>query len=480
MGGFNSRLTKMRFALLMLLFVSVNDTYAQIRLPAFFSDNMVLQQETMASVWGTDKPNTAITVTGSWNESAAATTDNNGKWKVKIQTPGAGGPYSLTIEGSNTLVLKNVLMGEVWICAGQSNMEMPLKGYNNQPVNGSNEAILNAANSNIRLFTIERNASLTPLEDVQGEWFMADPQTAKDFSAVGYFYGRKINDLLDVPVGLISIVWGASRVESWMDEETLSEFEEIEIAEEIPDKFPQHSPALLYNGMIHPIQGYAAKGFIWYQGESNITKPDQYLQLFPAMIAQWRKQWQQGKLPFYFVQIAPFKYWGNNPVYLREAQLKSMQMVENTGMVVTVDIGDCDFIHPPEKRIVGERLAYWALAKDYNFEGIACSGPIYKAFKITTDGKIDLSFDACPNGLSSFGMPLSGFEIAGEDKVFYPATATINENRTVTVFSEKVTNPVAVRYCFIPCPEGTLFNTEGLPASPFRTDDRDDAMQMGK
>lgn len=467
-------LKELRLALIVIFFLCANNSYSQIKLPAFFADNMVLQQKSMASVWGTDEPNTNISIKGNWNESATTKTDKNGKWKVKVKTPEAGGPYSLTIEGSDTLVLENVLIGEIWICAGQSNMEMPLKGYNNQPVNGSNEAILNSTNSNIRLFTVERNASLTPVEDVSGEWLIANPQTAKDFSAVGYFYGRKINSLLNVPVGLISIVWGASRVEAWMDQETLSEFDDIEIANEIPGEYPQHSPALLYNGMIHPLQSYSAKGFIWYQGESNITEAYQYLKLFPAMIKQWRNQWQQGKLPFYFVQIAPFKYWGNNPVYLREAQLKSMQLVEKTGMVVTLDIGDCDFIHPPEKRIVGERLAYWALSKDYNFKGIACSGPVYKEFEITKEGKINLYFDECPNGLSSFGMPLSGFEIAGEDKVFYPAIAEINENRTVTVFSDKVINPVAARYAFIPCPTGTLFNIEGLPASPFRTDDWQD------
>jgi len=463
---------KLGLAALLILFASVS--YSQIKLPAFFSDNMVLQQKTMASVWGADKPNTKVTVTGSWNESTTTETDRDGKWKVKVKTPEAGGPYSLSVEGSNKLILENVLIGEVWICAGQSNMEMPVKGFNNQPVSGGNEAILNSTNNDIRLFTIERKASLIPLEDVSGEWFCANPQSVKDFSAVAYFYGQKINSILNVPVGLISIVWGASRVEAWMDEETYSEFKQIEIIEEIPEKYPQHSPSLLYNGMIHPLQGYGTKGFIWYQGESNITEPNEYLKLFPAMIKQWRNQWQQGKLPFYFVQIAPFKYWGDNPVYLREAQLKSMQTVENTGMVVTLDVGDCEFIHPPEKRIIGERLAYWALSKDYNFEALACSGPVYKEFETTEDGRIHLFFDYCPNGLSSFGLPLTGFEIAGENKLFHPATAKINDNRTVTVFSEKVANPVAVRYAFIACPAGTLFNTEGLPASSFRTDDWQD------
>jgi len=467
-------LTGIRLNLLATIILFTTASYSQIKMPYFFSNNMVLQQKTMASVWGTDKPNTKITVKGSWKESSTTKTDKDGKWKVKLNTPEAGGPYSLSINGSNKVVLENVLIGEVWICAGQSNMEMPVKGYNNQPVNGSNEAILNSKKSNIRLFTIGRNASLVPVDDVSGEWFVANPQTVKDFSAVGYFFGKKINTLLNVPVGLISIVWGASRVEAWMDEETLSEFKKIEIVKEIPKEFPQHSPTLLYNGMIHPLQGYAVKGFVWYQGESNITKADEYLKLFPAMVEQWRNQWQQGKLPFYYVQIAPFKYWGDNPVYLREAQLKSMQKIENSGMVVTMDIGDCEFIHPPEKRIVGERLAYWALSKDYNFEGIAFSGPVYKKLEITEDGKINLFFENCPNGLASFGMPLTGFEIAGEDKIFHSATAAISENGTLSVFSEKVAKPVAVRYGFIHCPKGTLFNIEGLPASPFRTDDWQD------
>ncbi len=459
------------FALLLMNFAQ-----AEVKLPAIVSSNMVLQRNTTINLWGWADANEKITIEASWLEQVLyVEADDKGNWSVQVKTTSCKKPQTIKLESEATkILLENVLFGEVWLCSGQSNMEMPVKGYTNQPVNGSQEAILNSTNDHIRLFTVKRNASLIPLDDVSGEWLVANPQSVNDFSAAGYFFGKKLNALLDIPIGLIHTSWGASKVEAWMDEETLSEFKETEIAKEIPKEYPQHSPALLYKGMLHPLQHYSVKGVVWYQGESNITKADEYLKLFPAMIKQWRDQWQQEKLPFYFVQIAPFKYWGDNPVYLREAQLKCMQSIENTGMVVTLDIGDCDYIHPPEKRIVGDRLAYWALAKDYGFEGIAYSGPVYKDFKITQDGKINLFFDYCPNGLSAFGMALSGFEIAGNDKIFHPATATINENKTVTVFSEEVANPVAARYAFIHCPAGTLFNTEGLPASPFRTDNWDE------
>jgi len=443
---------------------------------------MVLQRNTTVTLWGWADACEKVNIKTSWLKGLVKVeADKEGNWRINVKTTDSKAPQIIKIQGKTSkIVLNNVLFGEVWLCSGQSNMEMPVKGYTNQPVNGSHEAILNSANNNIRLFTVNRNASLIPVDDVSGEWLIANQKSVQDFSAVGYFFGKKLNTLLDIPIGLIHTSWGASKVEAWMDEETLAEFKKIEPVKEIPKEFPQHAPALLYNGMLHPLQNYAIKGVVWYQGESNIAKADEYLKLFPAMVEQWRNQWKQGKLPFYYVQIAPFKYWGDDPVYLREAQLKCMSFIENSGMVVTLDIGDCEFIHPPEKCIVGDRLAYWALVKDYNFEGLACSGPLYKKFEITRDGKINLFFDDCPNGLASFGRQLTGFEIAGEDKIFHPATATINENRTVAVFSEKVEKPVAVRYCFIHCPQGTLFNIEGLPASPFRTDDWKEATRAAE
>ncbi|WP_169516000.1 sialate O-acetylesterase [Gaetbulibacter saemankumensis] len=426
----------------------------------------------MSSIWGKDVPNSRVLITCSWNKSLATNTDKEGNWNVKIATPQAGGPYTLTIEGSQKIVLKNVLIGEVWFCSGQSNMEMPLRGYANQPITGSKEAIANANNKNIRLFNVARKASLTPLNDVSGKWVVTQPQTVKDFSAVSYFFGKTLNDTLNVPIGLICAAWGASKIEAWMDEETILKFKNIKIEKEIPVAKPQRSPFFIYNGMIHPLQGFTIRGFIWYQGEGNRPNAKEYASLFPAMINQWRTQWGQGRLPFYFVQIAPFGKESKIPVgaLLRESQLKTLQKVPNTGMAVTMDIGDCEMIHPPDKRTVGERLAYWALAKDYNIEGISYSGPLYKKMTKAKNGKVILYFDYSENGLSSFGNSLTGFEVAGFDRVFYPAIAEINNDGTVTVFSKQVKQPIAVRYGFKNCPEGTLFNTNGLPASPFRTD----------
>jgi sialate O-acetylesterase len=463
------------FFLILLLGFSTT-TFAQIQLPAFFSDHMVLQQNEKVSIWGTDKPGSKINIKGSWGAESNAPADDRGNWKLNLQTPSFGGPYTVAINGSNEVILSNVMIGEVWLCSGQSNMEMPVKGFTNQPINGSAEAILNSRNSQIRLFTVERNASIEPIDKVTGQWAEASPSTVKDFSATAYFFGRKLNKLLNVPIGLIHTSWGGTRAEAWTDKQTLSEFKFIEIPKQLPvrgQEGPVYTATLLYNAMIHPLIGYRIKGVIWYQGESDRNEADQYSRLFPAMIRSWREKWKQGDFPFYFVQIAPYEYGGGNSGFLMESQLKTMQTVGNTGMAVTMDIGDCNFIHPREKKLIGDRLAYWALSKDYNVAGIAFSGPIYKEIGEIKDGKIKLLFDYNETGLSSYGQELKGFEIAGADKVFRPAKATINRDKSVTVSSDQVLEPVAVRYAFKNCEEGTLFNTAGLPASSFRTDSWD-------
>ncbi len=460
---------------LVLLFLGITlslNAFTQTWLPSFFSDNMMLQQNENVNIWGQDSPNAEIIITGSWGIKKQTRAGNDGKWEISIPTTFAGGPYSITVEGTEIIQIDNVLFGEIWLCSGQSNMEMPLKGLTNQPISESNEHILQSRNQKIRYFEVEKNTSLTPLRDVKGKWKIAEPNTAKDFSAVAYFFGKKLYDMTSLPIGLIESSWGGSSAEAWTDKETLKNFPEIEVPDEIDKNMPpQRTPTLLYNAMIHPLAKYNIKGAIWYQGESNRQAPEQYKKLFPAMINLWRQAWGQGNFPFYFVQIAPFGYRDGNAGFIREAQLYSYQHVENSGIVITLDIGDCNFIHPRQKREVGERLAYWALANNYGFDGFACSGPLYKEMEITENARINISFEFAPNGLSSFGKELTEFEIAGEDKIFHPARAVINRDRTITVWSEKVPDPVSVRYAFSNCPEASLFNIEGLPASSFRTDD---------
>ena len=459
-----------------VLFIATLTLPAQTWLPSFFSNNMVLQQNAAVSIWGKDDPGKNIKISASWGEEAEAISDEDGRWKTKIATPGAGGPYSVTIKGSEDIVLNDVLTGEVWLCSGQSNMEMPVKGYGNQPITGSNEAILHSGNPALRVFQIEKDPSAVLLDDVMGEWHAASPATTPDFSATAYFFGELLQEMLGVPVGLIITSWGGSKAEAWMDRESLESFPEISIPDEVPEKSPNQAGTILYNGMLHPFIDYHIKGVIWYQGESNRMKASQYAKLFPAMIESWRALWNLGNFPFYFVQISPYDYGSSEETkyataLLREAQLRTMQKVENTGMVVTADIGDCGYIHPADKTTVGRRLAYWALAETYGFAGLAYQSPVYSSLEKTENGKVNISFNHAPNGLTSFGKPLSGFEIAGGDRFFYPAEAVINRDRTVSVWSKNVPHPVAVRYAFGDCVAGSLFNIAGLPASPFRTDD---------
>lgn len=460
------------FVVSLSLFLLTNLSFAQTRLPALFNDNMVLQQNEMVAVWGMDNPRTSITVSGSWGKMAKVITDDSGHWKLKLQTPAAGGPYTVSVSGSKKLSFQNVLIGEVWFCSGQSNMEMPVKGYASQPVIGSNEAILHSTNDQIRFLNTPRSASIVPLYDVKGEWKAAAPGTTGNFSATAYYFARKLQAVLGVPVGIIQSAWGASTIESWMDKQTLAAFPNKTLPEKVPDSFPNRTPTILYNSMLHPYIGFTMKGVLWYQGESNRENAHEYLSLFTSLINSWREQWQQGDFPFYFVQIAPFEPGKVNAAFLREAQLKTMQSVKNTGMAVTMDIGEQTVIHPSQKETVGNRLAYWALVKDYQLQGVAYSGPVYRSMQNTANGRIIVTFDHTEQGLVSFGKPLTDFEIAGEDRIFYPAEAvfTKDKSNSITVWSEKVKNPVSVRYAFKNWAQGSLFNAQGLPASSFRTD----------
>lgn len=444
--------------------------HAQTKLASLFGNQMVLQQNAEVLIWGTDKPNTKINLKTSWGEKANTKTDSNGDWKTAIKTIKAGGPYSITIKGSNNIELQDVLLGEVWLCSGQSNMEMPLSGFPGQPVYGANELIMNSTNNQLRLFHVKRKASDKPLTSCEGLWKNSIPENTAKFSAVAYTYGKILQEILKVPVGIICSSVGGTRVEAWTNNKTLAangfDFHSIKNSSEIT----VNSPSALFNAMIFPLIPYTIKGVIWYQGESNRHNAEQYRQLFPAMINSWRKEWNLGDFPFYFTQIAPFDYKPDfNSAFLREAQLHTLQNTINTGMAVTMDIGEKDCIHPAKKTEVAQRLAYWALAKTYGYNGIQYSGPLYKSMKITGN-KIDIDFDFAPNGVSSFGKELDHFEIAGENRVFKPAKAIIQRGQ-LTVYSDLVDKPVAVRYGWKNFVEGSLFNIYGLPASSFRTDD---------
>jgi len=628
------------------LLVLVIGVPAQLKLPALFADSMILQQHTNAPVWGWASPGQKVEVSGSWSgKTVRVVAGKDGKWMLRLPTPGAGGPYELRIRAGETRVLQGVLIGEVWICSGQSNMEMPVEGWTTDPVKNSAREIADAHYPDIRLFTVEKSIAYAPREDVKGSWSACAPATVRGFSATAYFFGKELYNKLQVPVGLIHTSWGGTVAEAWTSESGLrlmgdfntglntidsvhrnmaaivqhdhindlrwqqaqqdnsaaytgatcgtgwktmrvpgfwedaglpdidgvvwfkravnipgawagkelkldlgpvddrdvmyfngaavdSTMQGFTWAAErhytIPGKlvkagdnviaikviddggsggmygkaeqmvlYPEtgtaasgiklngewqyklaavkpkpvlntwpNQPSVLYNAMIAPLVPFAIKGAIWYQGESNVGRAKQYTTLFPLMIGDWRRKWDQGSFPFYFVQIAPFKYWGETTqaAELRDAQRRTLSLCPNTGMAVTLDIGNTDNIHPADKPEVGKRLALWALSETYKKKGIY-SGPLYKGFEIK-DGKVLVSFTHMDGGLKSRNGALEGFELQDADGSWKPATAVI-EGDKVVVNSNVISGPVGVRYAFYAAAAGTLFNGYGLPASSF-------------
>ena len=626
---------------------------ASLKLPAILGDHMVLQQNSFAKIWGWTDPGGKVQVTTGWNGKNYSTwADAQGNWQVKVVTGKAGGPYSVTVEGDITIVLEDILLGEVWICSGQSNMEWPLSRAETA------EAEIPLSDfPDIRLFTVKKHIAPRPLEDVSGAWEACTPETSPGFSAVGYFFGKKLHKELGVPVGMVHTSWGGTPSESWTSREMLQTFgdfdqqlddlynsndeemeqaakeigrieaeiesrgnfdnldnigfregwmkisyddrewktmkcpaewsslEEIGMLEgvvwmrtrisvpaawqgkalvldlgpvdemdvtwinevevgsskvvanwnknrsyEVPAsavtseelllsirivntnaqggmfgvpeqlmiypegdqnaepvmlagdwkyriayKFPKvaqlnnsQTPSVLYNGMLYPLRNLAIRGAIWYQGESNQDRAIQYRTIFPGMIEDWRSTWKQGDFPFYFVQLAPYRYaTEHTSAELREAQFLTLSKLRSTGMAVTLDIGNPDDIHPTNKRDVGSRLALWALANDYGLD-VVYSGPLYR--KQSVDGaSIRIHFDHVGSGLVAKGGDLSHFEIAGEDQQYHPAKAVI-DGETVVVSSKDVAAPVAVRFAWSNTAEPNLFNKEGLPAGSFCTD----------
>ncbi|MDE5826796.1 MAG: sialate O-acetylesterase, partial [Duncaniella sp.] len=399
---------------------------AEVKMPAIFGDNMVIQQNTDANMWGTAKASSTVTVTPTWNNQTYSTkSDKDGKWKISIPTPAAGGPYTVTVSDGTPLTLSNVMLGEVWLCSGQSNMEMPMKGFKNQPVEGANMATLKSRNPNIRLFTVKRNSSTVPVDDVTGSWAEASPATVRNFSATAYFFGREIEEMLDVPVGLVVVAWGGSACEAWMNDEMLAAFPEAAVnIPAVDGKIPSknRTPSVLFKGMLNPLIGMSMRGVIWYQGEDNWNRAHSYTDMFSTMIKGWRNLWGQGDFPFYYCQIAPYDYAiitepGKeiiNSAYLREAQARVEHLVPNTGMAVLMDAGWPEGIHPPKKQIPGERLALLALNKTYGIDGIGAESPVYKSMEVKGDTVV-ISFDRAPEwiaGKTSFES--KQFKLAGE------------------------------------------------------------------
>jgi len=474
---------------------------ADVKPASLFQDNMVLQQGMKVPVWGTASAGEKVTVTFD-GQSVSATAGKDGKWKAELGEMKAvkdATPKDLTIAGSNTVTIKNVLVGEVWICAGQSNMEFTLVGANN-----ASDEIAKANYPQIRMFTVTKNPQPAPADSCIGKWAVCSSDTAGNFSAVGYFFARYLHKDLGVPVGMIFTSWGGTLADTWTDIDTLAKLpnhaESVQAfrkateplladkpayakkreeaakqpkAAPLPGSSPAE-PSTLFNGMVAPLIPYAIRGVTWYQGEANSSCSNDYYTLFPATIASWRHAWGEGDFPFYYVQIASWLSVQQTPVEIsglagvRDAQFAAMS-VPNTGMASTIDIGDKDSPHPTNKQDVGKRLALWALAKTYGKTGIVYSGPLYKSVKFNS-GKAVLSFDCIGGGLVAKGQPLSGFAIAGADKVYHVAKAQIVGD-TVVVSSEKVPQPASVRYAFASNPVGNLYNKADLPASPFRTDD---------
>jgi sialate O-acetylesterase len=495
----------MRKFLALSTFICSAAVYGDVKLPVVFSDHMVLQREKPIAVWGwaDDGENVRVRL----GNDEVSTEAKGGKWKVLLSPMKAGGPHKLTVNGKNQVEFSDVLVGEVWICSGQSNMEWPLnRAFEPQ------EAIAKSANAKVRLLTVPKLKANEPVQDFKGQWVECNSNNVPGFSAVGYFFGRDLQKALGVPVGLIHTSWGGSPAEVWMREDLLASNalykaeildtygDQAKSAQSAIEKWEAEKadmekqgkkitrnrpgmpwkPAELYNGMIAPLLPYTIRGAIWYQGESNAGRAWQYRELFADMIGNWRLDFGQGDFPFLMVQLAPWDKGKKRDIAeitkepvesdwaeLREAQLIATKVLPNVGMAVITDVGDKDDIHPTKKEPVGARLALAARNIAYG-EKVVGSGPTYKSLSIEGDKAI-VSFDDVGRGLEARGGELQGFAIAGIDRKFVWANAQIKGDK-VLVSSPSVPNPVAVRYGWADFPVVNLFNKNGLPATPFRTD----------
>ncbi len=505
------RCFKILFALLIFPIIGLS---AQTKLPSILSDNMCLQQEADVKIWGWDNPGQEVVINPSWGKQSQTITTEDGKWLVSIRTPKAGKTGRIKVTGSSQQSIGNIAFGEVWLCSGQSNMERQLGLRPGQkPIINFWEEAQKADFPLIRLFKVQNKASRIPLYDCQGRWVECSPETVLEFSAVGYFFGQALYTHLSVPVGLIQSSWGGTPVEAWTKEEDIDEksSEKAKTLEssfqldsayysnalknykdgllskspDMPESLNYHMRehkklSVLYNGMISPLSNYTIKGVIWYQGEANVPNWKAYKTLFPNMITSWRKNWGIGDFPFYFVQIAPNNYedklgMPQGMPKIAEAQCEALKL-PNTGVAATQDIGTFYDIHPPHKKEVGRRLSLIALHETYNLTDIIYAVPVLDSYKYEGE-KMILQIETPGSELYLLPASVGGiwaFYIAGKNKVFYPAKVRQDGNK-IQLSSPKVKNPVAVRYNWANNANATIYNKQGLPALPFRTDDWDEA-----
>lgn len=456
---------------------------AKLEMSSLCGDGMVLQQNTNAAVWGKADPGAQITVTPSWNGvTYRGKAGEDGRWTVKVATPAAGyKPYTMTVKGDgSTIRINDILIGEVWFASGQSNMEMPMRGFFNCPVENAAEYVSSpAATEKIRMFTVPIRQSYEPQTDVEGQWKGAESSTIPDMSATAYFFARKLNSMLDIPIGIVSCAYGGARVESWTPKEILETYPDEDLSREaIEAQVHYVRPYLAYNAMLNPVKGYTVKGFIWYQGCSNVGKHEQFVERMNNMVLHWREEWDDAdaKLPFYMVEIAPYRYKPATETsyasLLREAQHEAAATIPNCGIIVTNDLVEpyeIDNIHPAKKKEVGDRLAYLALNRDYGFSRIACDSPEATRCYLMPNGcEIAVELSNTPNGLNRW-MEIEGLEVAGSEGVFHPVSYAYFEwePRVLRIRSEHVSDPCEVRYGWGDFNPGNLKNAEGLPVTPF-------------
>ncbi|MFR9651222.1 MAG: sialate O-acetylesterase [Rikenellaceae bacterium] len=473
-------------AIFSLLLASMTAT-AKVTLSPLWGDNMVVQRNQDVIFSGESTSKKGVTITTSWGDMSYSAKVSDGKWSVVIATPEASlTPYEISFNDGEELKLQNILVGDVWLCMGQSNMALKVRGSNSQPVEGAARTISQAQRSTpLRLFTMAANPQVKPTSELSGEWMVNTSEAVAGFSAVGYFFGRDVQSAMNIPIGLVSVNYGGTNIETWMSREWLAKVGEFDFSlldqGKVPNNVRTKTPAYHYNGMIEPLKGMSISGAIWYQGEGNSKDPKMYHKLFPEFVAGLRSHLSSGEFPFYYVQIAPFGANNNyTNVLMREAMGELMTLTPRTGMVVINDVGEAECIHPRYKEPVGERLALWALGDYYGVKGFDYRSPEYSKMKIESakwskNAKcIALSFDYAELGLNFKNETASTlFEIAGEDKRFYPAKVKLvrTGDYPIYVWSEDVPNPVAVRYAFKNSVKGDLFNSFGIPVESFRTDD---------